>query len=101
MLVFRPPHPYLFRLSLPSPCTPGRCVIEYLDAPQIAHRLTGWNALRQRANLLDLTISDDQIKVVTRLVKTLADDGAVTMEEVGGAYVASGFSQSPHVFPPA
>lgn len=49
---------------------------------EIAHRLTGWNALRQRANELQLTVSNDQIKVATRLVKSESDEISLTVEEL-------------------
>ena len=48
----------------------------------IAHRLTGWNALRYRAEQLDLHLSDDEIKGITEKVKLLADQHRVTLEEV-------------------
>ena len=40
---------------------------------QIGHRLTGWNAIRSRAEELGLSLSDAQIKLATRHIKTLAD----------------------------
>ncbi len=48
----------------------------------IAHRLTGWNALRYRAEQLDLHLSDDELKAITEKVKMLADQHRVTLEEV-------------------
>ncbi len=49
---------------------------------QIAHRLTGWNAVRSRAIELGLALSDDQVKAATQRIKALADERIVTPEEV-------------------
>jgi len=49
---------------------------------QIAHRLTGWNAVRNRAQELGLSLSDEQIKAATQRIKALADQRIVTPEEV-------------------
>lgn len=49
---------------------------------QIAHRLTGWNAVRSRAIELGLSLSDDQVKAATQRIKALADERIVTPEEV-------------------
>lgn len=48
----------------------------------IAHRLTGWNAIRNRADQLGLTLSDDQVKAITEDIKRLADERAITLDEV-------------------
>lgn len=48
----------------------------------IAHRLTGWNAVRSRADQLGLTLSDAQCKDLTTRIKTLADAHALTLEQV-------------------
>lgn len=50
----------------------------------IAHRLTGWNAVRGRAEQLGLEISDEQIKVITDRIKALADIQPVTLEQIDG-----------------
>jgi len=50
----------------------------------IAHRLTGWNAVKARAEQLDLKLSDDQIKALTQHIKTLADERALTLDDVDG-----------------
>jgi len=44
----------------------------------IAHRLTGWNAVKQRTEQLGLRLSDDQIKAATSYIKNLADSVEVT-----------------------
>ncbi|MBL8876800.1 MAG: homocitrate synthase [Phycisphaerae bacterium] len=48
----------------------------------IAHRLTGWNAVRSRAEQLGLTLTDAQCKDLTNRIKTLADAHALTLEQV-------------------
>lgn len=48
----------------------------------IGHRLTGWNAVKNRAQQLDLTMSDDAIKTVTQQIKQLADIKPLSVEEV-------------------
>jgi homocitrate synthase len=48
----------------------------------IAHRLTGWNAVRHRADQLGLPLDDDQIKRLTARIKALADQRALTLEDV-------------------
>jgi hypothetical protein len=49
---------------------------------ELAHRLTGWNALNNRAQSLGLDVSEDQIKAATSLIKNLADERALTMDSV-------------------
>ncbi|CAJ0639626.1 2170_t:CDS:2 [Entrophospora sp. SA101] len=39
----------------------------------IGHRLTGWNAVKNRVEQLDLSLTDEQIKKVTTKIKELAD----------------------------
>jgi homocitrate synthase len=48
----------------------------------IAHRLTGWNAIRNRADQLGLALSDDQVKAITDEIKRLSDERALTLDEV-------------------
>jgi len=48
----------------------------------IAHRLTGWNAIKNRAQQLGLALSDDQIKDATNQIKALADIRAQTLDDV-------------------
>ena len=43
----------------------------------IAHRLTGWNAIRYRADQLGLTLSDEQVKAITEEIKRLSDERAI------------------------
>ncbi len=48
----------------------------------IAHRLTGWNAVKARADQLDLNLSDAQVKTLTQHIKALADERALTLDDV-------------------
>jgi homocitrate synthase len=48
----------------------------------IAHKLTGWNAVSARAEQLGLSRSPDQIKALTRHIKTLADERSMTLDDV-------------------
>ncbi|KAJ1547509.1 mitochondrial Homoaconitase [Cladochytrium tenue] len=48
----------------------------------LAHRLTGWNAVRDRARQLGLELLDDEIKDVTKEIKRLADIGQVSDKDV-------------------
>lgn len=48
----------------------------------IAHRLTGWNAIKARAEQLDLHLSDDELKRATNQIKALADQKPLALEDV-------------------
>ena len=48
----------------------------------IAHRLTGWNAVKQRADQLQLNLSDPQVKVVTARIKAEADQRKLSLDDV-------------------
>lgn len=48
----------------------------------VAHRLTGWNAIKQRAEQLQLALSDDEIKKITTQIKTLADQKNLSLDDV-------------------
>ena len=48
----------------------------------IAHKLTGWNAIKDRAEQLGLPLTDDQIKDVTAHVKALADQKKIDLNDV-------------------
>ena len=48
----------------------------------VAHRLTGWNAIKQRAEQLQLNLSDDEIKIITAQIKTLADQKRLNLDDV-------------------
>lgn len=48
----------------------------------IAHKLTGWNAIKDRAEQLGLPLSDEQIKKVTAQVKAMADIKPIDLNDV-------------------
>ncbi|KAI8925001.1 homocitrate synthase [Entophlyctis helioformis] len=48
----------------------------------IGHRLTGWNAVKNRVQQLSLSLSDDEVKKVTAQIKSLADIKPLGIEEV-------------------
>ncbi len=48
----------------------------------VAHRLTGWNAIKQRAEQLQLNLSDEQIKHITAQIKHLADQKNLSLDDV-------------------
>ncbi len=48
----------------------------------IAHRLTGWNALKNRAEQLNIQLSDIQIKAITAHVKSMADEKQISLDDV-------------------
>lgn len=48
----------------------------------IAHRLTGWNAVRNRAEQLGLTLNEADLRKITEHIKNLADEGGLTLDDV-------------------
>ena len=48
----------------------------------VAHRLTGWNAVKNRAEQLGLALDDAQIKYITEQIKMMADNGRLTLDDV-------------------
>lgn len=48
----------------------------------IAHRLTGWNAIKDRAEQLDLQLADEDLKQATGRIKALADQKPLTLDDV-------------------
>lgn len=48
----------------------------------IGHRLTGWNAVRQRAALLGLSLDTATLQQVTQMIKARADVQPLTLQEV-------------------
>ncbi|MBN1401961.1 MAG: homocitrate synthase [Anaerolineae bacterium] len=48
----------------------------------IAHRLTGWNAIKARADQLNLQIPDDELKAATIHIKHLADEKPIGLDDV-------------------
>jgi homocitrate synthase len=60
----------------------------------IAHRLTGWNAVRSRADQLGLALADEEIKQITEQIKSLSDERALTLDEVDRLLITA--NQSNH-----
>ncbi len=50
----------------------------------IAHRLTGWNAIKSRAEQLQLELTDAEIKAATEEIKNLADERPLNLDDVDG-----------------
>jgi len=48
----------------------------------IGHRLTGWNAVRNRAVALGLTLDDDTLRYITQQIKSRADENPMGLNEV-------------------
>ncbi|KAI9012706.1 HMGL-like-domain-containing protein [Gaertneriomyces semiglobifer] len=48
----------------------------------IGHRLTGWNAVKNRVQQLDLMLTDEDVKAVTAEIKQLADIRPLNIDEV-------------------
>ncbi len=48
----------------------------------IAHRLTGWNAIKNRAEQLGLALDDAHIKTITEHIKALADEKPISLTDV-------------------
>ncbi len=48
----------------------------------IAHKLTGWNAIKDRAEQLGLQLTDEQLKGVTAHIKALADQKKLDLNDV-------------------
>lgn len=48
----------------------------------IAHRLTGWNAVKQRAEQLGLGLTDEQVKRITGRIKAWGDERPLTLDDV-------------------
>ena len=48
----------------------------------IAHRLTGWNAIKSRAEQLNLDLSEAELKAATAHIKQLADERPLTLDDV-------------------
>jgi homocitrate synthase len=56
----------------------------------IAHRLVGWNAVRDRAAYLGLALQEDELRAATEKVKAMADDGRITMDDVDAILIGIG-----------
>uniref|UniRef100_A0A7S4DX45 homocitrate synthase n=1 Tax=Lotharella globosa TaxID=91324 RepID=A0A7S4DX45_9EUKA len=49
---------------------------------ELAHRLTGWNAMKQRTQDLGLEIPDEKLKIATVMIKDLSDERTIGLEEL-------------------
>ncbi len=65
----------------------------------IAHRLTGWNAIRYRADQLGLDLPDQAIREITDQVKQLSDHRPLNLDDVDGLLYAANHAAS-HAFQP-
>lgn len=54
---------------------------------QLAHRLTGWNAIQQRSLALGLELTDDELRAATQFIKNLADEQAMSLEQIDSALI--------------
>jgi homocitrate synthase len=48
----------------------------------IGHRLTGWNAVRDRALAIGVTLDDDRVRAITRDIKARADVQPLELDEI-------------------
>lgn len=48
----------------------------------VAHRLTGWNAIKDRAEQLQIDLPDATIKLITERIKALADERHLSLDDV-------------------
>jgi homocitrate synthase len=48
----------------------------------VAHRLTGWNAVRHRAEQLGLRLDEAQLRWTARIIKSRADVGPISVDDV-------------------
>ena len=55
----------------------------------IGHRLTGWNAIRNRANQLGLMLEDTTVQQVTQTIKARADVQPLSLPEVDDLLIAA------------
>ncbi len=49
---------------------------------ELAHRLTGWNAMKQRCQDLCLDIPDDKLKIATVMIKDLSDERTIGIDDL-------------------
>ncbi len=64
----------------------------------VAHRLTGWNAVKNRADQLGLELDDDQIKYLTGRIKAAADSGRLTLDDVDSLLYAMANREQEELF---
>lgn len=59
----------------------------------IGHRLTGWNAIRNRADTLGLRLDDATLRDVTGVIKAQADEGDLSERDIDALLFAAGERQ--------
>ncbi|MCZ6596546.1 MAG: homocitrate synthase [Planctomycetota bacterium] len=63
----------------------------------IAHRLTGWNAIKYRAEQLGLELAKDELRALTERIKVLADSQAITLDHVDSMLHAAVAAREPEL----
>lgn len=61
----------------------------------IAHRLTGWNAVRHRAEQLGMHLDDESVKRITAGIKALSDERPLTLDDVDSLLRSAHAVESP------
>ena len=56
-------------------------------AIQLAHRLTGWNAIQQRSKELGLELRDDELRAATSFIKNMAEEQPMTLDQIDTALI--------------
>jgi homocitrate synthase len=59
----------------------------------IGHKLTGWNAIRNRAESLGLQLDDQTLRIITDQIKSQADDGDLNLSQVDALLIEAGEPQ--------
>jgi homocitrate synthase len=54
---------------------------------QLAHRLTGWNAIQARSRSLGLELTDEELRAATQFIKNLADERPMTLDMIDTALI--------------
>ena len=54
---------------------------------QLAHRLTGWNAIQQRSKELGLELRDDELRAATSFIKNMAEEQPMTLDQIDTALI--------------
>jgi len=63
----------------------------------VAHRLTGWNAVKNRAEQLNLPLDDALLRALTRQIKEMADNGRLTLDDVDSLLYAAAATAVPEL----
>lgn len=54
---------------------------------QLAHRLTGWNAIQKRCQQLGLDLTDDELRAATSFIKNMADEQPLSVDQIDTALI--------------